>query len=115
MNIEDLTIKQARELAALLGGPTGGSKRLPMPVGTKVFIITITRFYTGRVTAVAEEEVELEEAAWIADTGRFKDALEAADKLREIEPYPDGRKVVVNRGLIADWSVWPFELPRSQK
>lgn len=116
MNIEDLTIKQARELAALFSGKLSdpsGTKRLPMPVGTKVFIITVTRFYTGRVTAVAEEEVALEDAAWIADSGRFADALKAMEKLSEIEPYPNG--CVVNRSLIADWSVWPHELPRSQK
>lgn len=118
MNIEDLTIKQVRELLALVGGAgcgslPAGSKRLPMPIGTNVFIITVTRFYTGRVTAIAEEEVELDEAAWIADTGRFTDAMKAVEKLNEIEPYPG--KTIVNRGLIADWSVWPHELPRSQK
>ena len=84
-----------------------------MPIGTKVFIITVTRFYTGLVTAVSECEVELDQAAWIADTGRFKDALAVAGKLNEVEPYPG--KIIVNREIIADWSVWSFDLPRDQK
>jgi hypothetical protein len=70
--------------------------------------------YTGRVSACAEEEVELVDAAWIADDGRFATAM-AEGKYNEIEPYPDNRPVVVNRACIVDWSPHVGELPRSQK
>lgn len=114
MNIDNLTIGELKSLQALLGGAVQQSRRLPMPVGTKVFIRTVTHHYTGRVTAVAEDEVELSEAAWIADDGRFHDAM-TKGILSEVEPYADGQRVVVNRTAIIDWAEWQHDMPRSQK
>lgn len=114
INIDELTLGQVKHLRSLLGGDVAASKRLPMPIGMQILVRTVTHYYTGRVTAVAEEEVEISDACWVADTGRFADALEKG-VLNELEPYPEGRKVTLNRGAFVDWCEWPAPLPRTQK
>lgn len=112
MKIDDLTIGQAKELAALFGGanPSIGS---PWVVGRDYLIRTVTMTLTGRLVAVFEQEIVLEYAAWIADTGRFSDALKTGS-LDEVEPIPDG-PVIIGRGSVIDAAVWDYELPRTQK
>jgi hypothetical protein len=115
--LDKLTIGEAKQLAALFCPGTPGTtqnKRLPMKVGDKLFIRGVTMAYTGRVKAWTDAEVELEDAAWIADTGRFAQAMEKGD-FSEVEPYPPGETVVVNRDAVSDWRVISFDLPRSQK
>lgn len=115
--LDKLTIGEAKQLAALFcpGTPaTTQSKRLPMKVGSAVFIRGVTMAYTGRVVAWTDAEVELAEAAWIADTGRFAQAM-AKGGFSEVEPYPSGETVIVNRDAVSDWRVISFDLPRSQK
>lgn len=117
MNIEDLTLKQIRELQSLLGGQAcavSPSRRLPIQVGVKLFIRTITAHYTGKVVAVSEEEIQLDQAAWIASDGRFATLLQTGE-FDEVEPYPDGYKVTLNRSTFMDHGEWPFDLPRKQK
>jgi hypothetical protein len=60
-------------------------------LGAAYLIRTVTMFDTGRVVAVTEHEIVLEDAAWIADTGRFADALQKCE-FSEVEPFPDGRE-----------------------
>jgi hypothetical protein len=67
---------------------------------------------TGRLVAVTEHELVLENAAWIADTGRFFDSLQACT-FAEVEPFPTGQ-VIVGRGSIVD-AVQIATLPTSQK
>lgn len=112
MNLDELTLGQLKQLQTLI--PQSASKRLPMPIGLAVFIRTVTHHYTGRIVAVSEEEVGLKECAWIADDGRFAQAIEKG-ALGEVEPYPKDSVVVVNRGAIIDWVEWTSKLPASQK
>lgn len=81
-------------------------------VGTNYLIRTVTMFQTGRLTFVTDQELVLEDAAWIADTGRFSDAL-ISGSFEEIEPFPDG-EVIVGRGSIID-AVKIKILPRAKK
>ena len=88
------------------------SSHLFWKVGGAYLIRTVTYFYTGRLVGITDSELILEEAAWIADTGRFADALKTG-KFNEIEPYPG--QVLVSRAAIVDACPCVFELPRSQK
>jgi len=81
----------------------------PYRVGDVVFVRTVTYHYTGRISALYSGEIVLEDAAWIADSGRFGAAL-ATGELNEVEPYPGS--VVVSRGAIVDVSAWVHPLPR---
>jgi len=118
MNIDDLTIAQAKQLAAMLGGiiASPSTKRIPIAVGSKVFVRTVTHHYTGLVIACTEEELQLKEAAWIADDGRFGTSLKAFE-FSEVEPYPAELHPILNRGSFIDCVVVPdgYALPRVQK
>ena len=76
------------------------------------FIRTVTHHYTGKLTRVTDKELVLESACWIADDGRFKDAIESCE-FDEVEPYPD-RPVIIGRGAILD-AVQIKTLPEEQK
>jgi hypothetical protein len=69
-------------------------------------------FLVGRLIAVYPSELLLERASWVADSGRFHDAL-TTGKLREVEPFPD--RVIVGRGSIVDAAIWSLELPSEQQ
>lgn len=86
----------------------------PIRIGNSVFIRTVTMYYTGEIVGVTDGEVLIQNAAWIADTGRFSKAL-ATGELNEIEPYPDGAVVSVSRGAIIDVCNWKHALPRTVK
>lgn len=81
-------------------------------IGANYLIRTVTHIQTGRLVAVDEHELTIEDAAWIADTGRFAGALTNAD-FSEVEPFPDG-PVLVGRGALIDAVQIP-SLPRAQK
>ena len=66
---------------------------------------------TGRLVAVTDKELLLEDAAWIADTGRFSDALLSCE-FAEVEPFPEG-EVIIGRGAIIDAAIIS-KLPREQ-
>ena len=112
MNIEDLTIGQARELVALFGSAPKQTDASAWEIGKGYLIRTVTMTNTGRLVAVTEQELVLEDAAWIADTGRFSDSLQKCN-FNEVEPFPDGR-VIIGRGAIVD-AVMVEVLPRVQK
>ena len=98
------------ELKMLLSGQSVESHSLK--VGEAVFIRTVTHHYTGRIVAVTDSDILLEDAAWIADDGRFFTAL-STGVLNEVEPFPFG--CAVGRGAIVDVSPWRHSLPKEQK
>jgi hypothetical protein len=84
----------------------------PWQIGKVYLIRTVTMIDTGVLVGIGEKELVLEEAAWIADTGRFSDAIARAE-FNEVEPFPKGR-VIINRACIID-AVEISKIPRSQK
>jgi hypothetical protein len=111
MNINDLTLGQIRELQTCISQPIPNTY-CPWEVGAIYLIRTVTMIDTGRLVAVGPQELVLEDAAWIADTGRFSDALKSLS-FNEVEPFPDGR-VIVGRGGIID-AIKITSTQRSQK
>lgn len=107
----------SKKKASRKAGPK--ARQLTYAVWNKVFIRTVTSFYTGQIVGVDEHCVHLVDAAWIAETGRFADAMargfEGLSPAPEIEPYPDGRVVSVSRGAIVSACEWPHPLPRVQR
>jgi hypothetical protein len=72
MDIDNLTIAEAKHIQSLLKGPDSQS---PYQVGKNYFIRTVTHHYTGKLIKVTPKELVLKDAAWIADDGRFMNAL----------------------------------------
>ena len=81
-------------------------------VGQSVYIRTVTHHYTGRVVSVNDRWITLDDAAWVADSGRWAAAL-ATGTLSEVEPFPG--LVAVGIGSVVDVSPWKHSLPREVK
>ena len=80
-------------------------------VGEKYFFRTVTYHMTGRVKKIVGSILELENAAWIADSGRFMDAIKKGT-LSEVEPV--GR-AYLNINTVVDFFPWVHSLPTEQK
>jgi len=111
MNIEDLTLAQLKEIQNTVG--QSRQTKNPYEIGKNYFIQTVTHYYTGKLIEVLPQELVLEEASWIADTGRFSDFIKDG-KFNEAEPYPSGR-LIVGRGSLVQAFQWSHVLPRVQK
>ena len=114
INIDELTIKEAREIALLFSGKDVQSHSFE--VGRNYIIRTLSYHYTGRLAAVTGSDIVLSDAAWVADsfthTGRWSEALKTGT-LSEVEPFPDA--AIINRSVIVDSSLWGHDLPRETK
>lgn len=125
MDIEKLVEMQKElnaakeQLASIMGGDvvnvthTQENDADIWSVGENYLIRTVTHIQTGRLVKVGKTELVLEDAAWIADTGRFANALVSCD-FNEVEPFPSGVKVIVGRGAITDALIIE-KLPTTQK
>jgi len=81
-------------------------------VGQKYLIRTVTMYYTGLLSSVTDTDLVLTNAAWIADAGRFYDALKTGN-LSEVEPFI--HDAIVSRGVVIDATRWDHDLPQVQK
>jgi len=113
MSIENMTIKEAREIAALFQTGKSNSTQ-PYEIGKAYLIRTVTHIDIGIVKYVGDQEIVLSDASWIADTGRYHDALKGGpSKLNEVEPYLDD--VIIGRAAVIDATLWGHKVPREQK
>ena len=85
---------------------------VPFKIGDAYFIRTVTYHMTGRVKAIVGQFLVLEDGAWIADSGRFMDAINKGI-LSEVEPVEVD--MFVNINSITDAFLWKNKLPREQK
>ena len=111
MNIDNLTFGELKQIAAMFGAKPDTTA--PYEVGKNYLIRTVTMALTGRVVSVGTQEIVLVDAAWIADTGRYAQAVANAD-FSEVEPYPDNQNVIVGRASVID-ATQISSLPRKQK
>ncbi len=88
----------------------------PFKIGENYLIRTVTMTLVGKLEAVYESELVLSTASWIADTGRFHEALEKGlentDK-SEIERF--NSDVVLGRGALIDSCVYKHNLPTQSR
>lgn len=118
-NLQNLNVADLLKLAECLGGnsskPSSANmcSKHPYEVGKLYIIRTVTMYHLGRLTEVWPNELVLEDASWVADTGRFHECVQKGT-VREIEPFPEGR-VVVGRGAIIDACVWKHDNIRTAK
>ena len=80
----------------------------PYKIGASYLVRTVTNYFSGCLIAVYEHELVLTKAAWIADTGRFSEALKTG-VMSEVEPIPGD--VIIGRGAIVDVCEWPKGKP----
>lgn len=77
-------------------------------VGDCYFVRTVTMYCVGKLLEFSDKELLFENASWIADCGRFNEALKTGS-LDEVEPFIN--PVLVNREAIIDATVWGHSLP----
>ncbi len=80
-------------------------------VGEKFFFRTLTFHLTGKVKKIIGSILELEDAAWIADSGRFMQCIKDG-VVNEVEPVG---KAFLNVSAVTDFFPWKHELPTKQK
>jgi len=81
-------------------------------IGRTVFVRTVTYHYTGLLALCDGQFIRLDNACWIADSGRFADFLKTGEA-SEVEPYPD--RCFISMGAIVDISPFDHSLPRKQR
>ena len=87
-------------------------RAIPFEIGGKYFFRTVTYFCTGEVEEIKGDFLVLKDAAWVADTGRFREAI-MTGVLSEVEPVEV--PMFINMASITDAFVWSHSLPREQK
>ena len=80
-------------------------------IGQKVFLRTVTYHLVGRAVKIVNNLLFLESASWVADSGRFMQAIKNGD-LKEVEPVGEW---FVNLDSLVDGCIWKHELPTRQK
>ncbi len=115
MNTNDITIGEMKEIQSLfnLRATNEVANAHPYNIGKNYLIRTVTMTIFGQLIEVHDQELVIWDAAWIADTGRFHDAL-INGSFNEVEPFPDG-KVIVGRGSVIDAVELSLPLERNQK
>jgi len=93
-------LKKAREKISSVSVKNVGA----WEVGRHYVLRTVTMIDVGKLIGVDEHELVLENASWIADTGRWNEFL-SKGTFSESEPFPDG-KVIVGRNAIIDAVLW---------
>jgi hypothetical protein len=88
------------------------AKRGVLRVGQAYIVRTITYHYTGKLKQITDKWLVFSDAAWVADSGRWADAL-SKGTLNEVEPYC--ADLVINRDAVVDLTPWAHALPREQR
>jgi hypothetical protein len=77
--------------------PVKSVQKHPYTLGKQWFVQTATLYLVGVMKAVTDGELVLDDAAWVADTGRFNEFMKTGTP-NELEPC--NGPVVINRGAI---------------
>ena len=80
-------------------------------VGEKFFFRTVTYHIVGKVEKQIGDFVKLSDASWVADSGRFMNAIKEG-KLNEVEPVGIA---YLNIQTVTDFFPWRHALPKDQK
>ena len=75
------------------------------------FFRSVTYHIVGKVKKVVGSWVELEGASWVADSGRFMNAIKDGT-LNEVEPVG---VMFLNLNTVTDFFPWKNALPKEQK
>ena len=80
-------------------------------IGHCYFFRTVTYHLVGQVRKQIGSFLELYNASWVADSGRFMNAIKDG-KLNEVEPVG---VAYINLQSVTDFFPWKHKLPKDQK
>lgn len=110
LDINKLTIGEIKQIQSLLNDNSNNDSHWKLK--KHYFIRTVTMYIVGKLELITDKELVLSDASWVADTGRFHNALKTGE-LNEVEPFIND--VIVGRGSIVDATIWDGLLPNIQK
>jgi len=105
-------LKMLLELAADDKSEGVSTSELPFEIGGSYLFRTVTYFLLGKVKEIKGSFIELEKASWVADTGRFNEAI-SKGSLSEVETV--AVPVWLNASSIVDVFEWTHALPKESK
>jgi len=110
------TIKISEETYEKIKEQLGEKERIDISsldelVGKKIFFRTVTYHLLGKVVKRMGNIFQLEDASWIADSGRFMDFI-MKGKVNEVEPVGDW---FINIDTVTDFGIWKYDLLTEQK
>ena len=108
------TIKVSDEVYVQINEKLGDSKEINSYedlVGSAYYFRTVTYHLVGKIKKIVGRFAYLESASWIADSGRFMNAIKDGT-LNEIEPVG---VAFVNLDTVTDFFPWKHSLELEQK
>lgn len=82
-------------------------------IGKDIVVRTVTLYHVGRFVEISPDGfLVLDDAAWVADTGRWSTFL-TTGKANEVEPFPG--RCYVSLGAVVDVCEWSHALLRDVK
>lgn len=105
MKFEDMTIKDIKLLQSFIGNSSQDD--CLWEVGKNYFIRTVTMHLVGKLEKVTDKELLLSKCTWVADDGRFNNALKTGE-FDETEPFIND--VIVGRASIIDATKWDHSI-----
>lgn len=81
-------------------------------IGKMVLIRTVTMYHIGVLNRIEPDVFVLTGAVWVANTGRFSEAL-STGRCSEVEAFPIDDRVYVSRLALVDVVEWHHALPVS--
>ena len=111
MNIDSLTIAEARQIATMFGGGRSGGTH-SFEVG-RAYLIRATHHHIGRIVAITDTDILMADGGWLAESGRFNECL-AKGVINEFEAAPAGMTWLVSRSDIIDAWPWNHAIPTTQ-
>lgn len=100
------------ELLGLLLNKSETNDELPLEIGEKYFVRTVTHYMVGELKEIIGDFLVFSNASWIADTGRFADFLEKGEA-NEVEPVKGLYRIAITS--IVDVFDFEHPLPKKQK
>jgi hypothetical protein len=91
-------------------------KELLLVPGIQYFVRTVTYHIVGRYLKTIDGFAIFDKAVWVADSGRFSNALSDGFENQddsELEPFP--HNVRINVSSITDFTDYTHEIPLQQK
>jgi hypothetical protein len=88
-------------------------EKYKMKLNEKYLLESVTKYFTGIYLGNDEDFIYLKSVCWIADTGRFADAVKK--EFDEVEPYHPDSICRLNRGALVNVSDLKIALPTEQK
>lgn len=100
----ELTINELKQFAV---NGTPSSDDTHYEIGKAYMIQTVTMYLKGILEKVTPSEFVINDASWVADTGRFSKFVEGDENINEEEPFAKDQRVIIGRGSM----VCAFRLP----